>query len=99
MVMIQRKRPARATLVGWQGHAVCGNELGGISAHWQGPLTRESAELLDSAPSLDFIMGRAGAKEVVMIDLGSSDASTAEAYARASFKTSGLILRAHGFLP
>lgn len=96
--MIQRKRPARATLVGWQGHAVRGNELGGISAHWQCPLTREGAKILGSAPSLESVMLSASMHESALLETGYSDEQQADDRASASFRQSRMTLEVWGFV-
>lgn len=93
--MIERKRPAPAVLVGFQGRRLdCHSWQSGTSG------MNEVCEfaMRNHVPSLEDVMRSAGARESALAEVGSCDRDIALSLAESSFKVSRMRLELAGFL-
>lgn len=98
MVVIQRKRPARATLVGWQGRRIVGPELGELSLMWLQELSAESRSVREMATATDGIAKLAGEIEQFALNAGTCDAQLCREIDAKSLAKSRAELERAGYL-
>lgn len=91
-----RKRPAPATVVGFQGCRLRGTKPGKMSLYTRPVTTLASRRALQSAPSLRDVMALAALRESILVDNGSCDDDLAADLALDAQARSEAMLR--GFL-